>query len=562
MSNTKKTSPELTLKSVTKQTHLGKEIGAVLTFLLRKDSGEEWEELVNINCTPTEYLGSKKFYADLENRGVIFYDTSSKYRISLLEQLQQADVTEMQVLSQGVNVLDGERMCLLGDTLIVSNDLSLKVAAGYKQYKIAQKASVPFDFIYNFLHLAPACPVVLAYFAVSVLEGYFATEPWNSSRFVCVLEGQTGSYKSTLARMITNFNFQQGALTLGSTKASLETRLGTADNIPVLLDDFNISAYGNSKKGYVLTELIQAFSERHKVERKIGKVVEGSVMGGGIFVTAEKMPKNHSTLNRCLIMEVTPDIPIDTTKLSLLQEQSQRAMTELAIGFNQYILDNYADIKKVYQAQIQYYRDKKSFYPYNDKNVYGYSRIINTYAVTKSAVGILCQFFRSKLLEEELVKEYRWMMYSDIYSACERLCSRLSTGAEIISSVLGIFLSDLANQSFAYSEEKYYKKQERSIGIMQDEILYVRGKRLDDLIKLKDREFTRDQVIKALESFCLLCIDSDGRKSVHLPGGERKTRYYAIRYCELQDLIRKQREAHLDYLCKLEQSQTALAEAD
>lgn len=556
------TSPELVLKEVTKKTQFGKALETVLTFGIKEDSGEEREVQVNTTCTPTEFLGSKKFYTDLENEGVIFYDTSNKYRISLLEQLKKADVTEMEILSQGVNFSEDVRMCLLGDTLIIGEALRLKVAEKYKHYKLAQKVSIPFEFVLNFIHLAPQCPVLLAYVAVSVLEGYFATEPWNFSRFVCVMEGRTGAYKSTLARLVTKYDFQQNVLTLGSSKASLEARLGGTENIPVLLDDFNLSSYscGNSRKGNILTEIIQAFTERHAIERKNGKVVTSTSMGGGIFVTAEKMPLNHSTLNRCLIVEVDLDTPINMEKLSILQAQGQCAMSELIIGFNQYILDNYDDIREVHQAQIKAYRDKKTFFPHNDKTVYGYSRILNTYAVTQSAAGIMCKFFRDKLLDEELVEACRRMMFSGIRSACDRLCERLSSGAEIISSVLHYFLHDVEEKSFAYSEDEYYKKINKRIGILQDKILYIEGKRIDGLISLNMREFTRTQVIKSLESFSLLCIDSEGRKSIHLPGGKRKARYYAIRYYELQDIIRKQREAYSDYIYELEQSQMVVNE--
>lgn len=546
MSLSKKTSPELLIKSVIKNTHLGKAVGASITFLLREDSGEEREEQITISCTPAEFLGNKAFYRELENRGVIFYDTSRSYRASLLEQLQKAEVTKAEILCQGVNFLNKERMCLLGDTLILRDNF--EAPEEYRQYKVARKVSVPFDFVLNFMQLSPVCPLLLAYVAVSVLEGYFATEPWNSARFVCVLEGQTGSYKSTLARMVTNFDFQQNTLTLGSTKASLETRLGEADNIPVLLDDFNLSSYGNSKKGTVLTEIIQAFTERHKLERRQGKTVAGTRMGGGILVTAEEMPKNHSTLNRCLLVKMDSSVQIDTEKLSILQEQSKCAMSELVIGFNQYILNNFEDVKEAHRAQIQSYRDKKEFFPYCDENVYGYSRIVNTYAVAKSAAGVLSQFFQKKFLSKELADDCRKLMQSSVYEACEKLCCRLSKDEKISNEVLSDFLYDLEFKSFTDSEEKYYRKQGKYTGILLNGILYIQGKCIDGLIKMNCREYTRHQIVQSLERFGLLIIDSDGRKSIHLPGGEEKTRYYAIRYYEMEDVVRKQKEKFNDCL--------------
>lgn len=514
------------------------------SFKISQEGSEREDVFRKKVANPVEYFGSKEFFIDMENEGVIFYSKKSKYvealRNHLLIQYRELEKEKVRMLRQGVSMIEGTVICVLGER-IYPKDVE---AVGWNAtYHLHNKNKRFLECLEEFLNLDQVLsPMLVMYAAFSVLQGYL---PFCGvmDRFVLVIEGVTGELKSTTAKIATDIFKEKINVSFSATKSSIYEKFESIGNVPVLIDDFNKSSFSENvrAKGVVLSEIIQSYPDRNAVTKMVGKEVRTYDVRAGIIITTEEMPKNPGTINRCLI--VRTDEGISASKLRNVQKHNNHLFSTLVQELNEYIINNFAELSKNIQSNYEWNREQNQFLPYSRDQVMGYYRVMSNYALGKISIDLLKQLVESIGMDtsENRAKLMADKMDYALKECCREVCDRISIKEarhEYIDYIDDCFYQEWENKC-ADSYEKYYRRRDKYIGIYQDNIFWITGNKLLQLIEPEYPQASKKAVSEQLNNFNLLKIGSDGKKSIHHPEDRSGTRFYAIYIKELHELSRE-----------------------
>jgi hypothetical protein len=383
------------------------------------------------------------------------------------------------------------------------------------------------------------------YAVFSVLQGYLPLFGINE-RFLLVIEGKTGELKSSSAKVATDI-FQRGpSVSLSSTKTAILENLWQFGNIPVLLDDYNKSSFTHTmrSKGITLSEIIQSYYDRNTIQKMDGKQMKEYSIQSGIVITTEGMPKNISTLNRCLI--VSSEGAIDSKRLKAAQERNRQKhmFSGLVMDLNMYLVKHLDQLQNMVRSNFLEFRDGSAALP--RKNSDGtVNRVKNTYALAMTAAYVFQQYMGYKKLNPQTLNKVYRTMQQAVQSACLDMCDLMSPGEpshEYIDCIDNIYDRDWSEKAVK-NPKKYFKMQNYHSGILSEDssIFYIQGQKLiESLQRELEKPVTKKAVSQELRDFGFLAVDADGKNSTRLPGfgTTYRTRFYAIRIKMLQEWCR------------------------
>ena len=320
-----------------------------------------------------------------------FYKDIGKFKEKFIRERIQLDlkdlpINEFYALEQGDNIIEGKHIFCIGDCIVnPSNDIKY-VSLSHKKLKPSTDKKQYLKWIDKFFDLdEDNMPVLLLSVIVAIIQPLLQKAGINDL-FVTYIYGETGKGKSTYAKLLTEiYDNAQNYLTFSSDITGIRELMSQTKDFVMLTDDFNKSSSSRTmaSKEAKISEIIQQAANGDKVQCK-GKE---SYLEGIMFVTAEEVIKNASTINRCILVNIKNDM--NTKDLKSLQDNKG-----LYIGFIKcfikYIYNNFENnVKwiKEYNNQIEMEESV------NDDAFAGIMRIKRTEKTLKLALGIMINFF-------------------------------------------------------------------------------------------------------------------------------------------------------------------------
>lgn len=531
-------------KHIVLKDHKDRKLSEKVEIKLFLPTGEKVEIIEKENLI--EYFESKKFVTWYKEHGLIpsplLANATKLIAAFVQKQFIELESERITVLPQGLSEVDGKYFWVLGDAIISKNDISkVEVEKTCLSLHSMKEEKDPIAGCCSFMEIDNHySPLLMIYSCFSVLQDLFlmAGVP---DRFVLALISKTGDLKSSLARIPTNIYAEKDFFTLASSLRSLQVAMNRITDVPILLDDFNKSSYKEvvRKKGAMLSEIIQAYSERATISKMQGnQEVEFSIRCG-LIVTAEEMPENPSTVNRCIFVE--KDMEIDVRKLQKVQEmvQEENIFGELYLQLIEYVMTDLDNIKKRIKQDFLYWRDKKDEFSYDEKEVAGYRRICSNYALLMTTTSVFCYFLAEKREDPTCIENLRRKIQTAIKNACIDTMKHLSlndSSHEYIDEIAMWYQQE--ENVWAKSVKRYLKDSNLYCGIDEGEYLWIRGKVLLNHFqdKFQDRIVTLKEISSQLRKYSLLKVDTNGKCSHHLPGADTKKRFYCIYIKQLCDI--------------------------
>jgi hypothetical protein len=294
-------------------------------------------------------------------------------------------------------------------------------------------------------------------------------------------------------------------------------------------------------KGITLSEIIQSYYDRNTIQKMDGKQMKEYSIQSGIVITTEGMPKNISTLNRCLI--VSSEGAIDSKRLKAAQERNRQKhmFSGLVMDLNMYLVKHLDQLQNMVRSNFLEFRDGSAALP--RKNSDGtVNRVKNTYALAMTAAYVFQQYMGYKKLNPQTLNKVYRTMQQAVQSACLDMCDMMLPGEpshEYIDCIDHIYYCDWSQRK-TRNPKKYFRMKNHYSGILSEDnsIFYIQGQKLiESLQKELEKPVTKKAVSQELRDFGFLVVDADGKNSTRLPGlgTTYRTRFYAIRIKMLQE---------------------------
>ena len=270
---------------------------------------------------------------------------------------------------------DGQRVFLNGENSIdkdgLTNQYAVKLEDGLKNFKffpVEDNTEQCFDTVFSkFVTLIPdnvSIPL-LSYSFLSPLNGLLR-EIGNEPCFSFYIVGKTGSYKSSIAKLIQcffgAFDYTTPApLNFEGSENSIEKVLALADGIPLLVDDRKPSTSQAKKIKYEKIESRIAANIGDRAGRTRlnpdGTLKATYIPKSNAIVTAEEAHVNNSMsdIARSVNAEVTNGT-IDFDNLVYLQDRSAHFNKVMQL-YIQWVINNYGTIQKSAGKLLRNYRE-------------------------------------------------------------------------------------------------------------------------------------------------------------------------------------------------------------
>lgn len=164
-------------------------------------------------------------------------------------------------------------------------------------------------------------------------------------RIAVYVYGESGTGKSETAKLLCSIFQEQTGATLSSDKTDIFRMMAACRDLPFLVDDLNASGIAtvSAKKKERLSEIIQQLSGGGTLSIR-GETFDVTLATP--VITAEKLLKSYSTVNRALIVQY--DQPFNPDTMSWLQENHKLYMDFLE-GFIGWICGNHVRLKQCVQ---------------------------------------------------------------------------------------------------------------------------------------------------------------------------------------------------------------------
>ena len=507
------------------------------------------DDLINVQI-PVCHLTPKDIVRHIPDEFILLGEpkmTKARFVINTLEEARRSvPFTKRLVLAQGYNKLPtGEYVYALGSEILSNSKIDAYTTTANFASKYAGETCPHLQqlkWIYRMVNLPGSHPVLFLCAMVPytriILEhlGY-------RDYFVTYLAGETGAGKTTYAKLLVDiFNTAVNGYSLSSDKTDLRDRISRVKDVCFLLDDFNKnddSPRTVETKTARVAELIQQASNSCPVVKDGASYQINSML----FITAEIVLKNRSTLNRCLIVPI--EDAMDTDKVTYLQK-NQGAYISFIKEYILWLCKNVTFLCS-YAENTHYLRPSLNI---DLRDYSGSPRIKRTETILTLTKNILMEFLfkRFPMNREQLGTldhTFTVSIEKSIASTLEGLQKRNSLTSVEYAQVLLDHCSISSDIAPSYKEfcRANRKKADTYIFFVEDDCLCIKGEKLENLYRSKNDfryKATLKMISKHLDSESL--IRKQGGESsyplkVSTTQQKNKRRYYHIPISALWNIV-------------------------
>lgn len=448
--------------------------------------------------------------------------------------------TELYVLDQGFNQVSGRMIYAMGDTVINADSPNYISHIPYKIKPHSDNKDY-FKWLMRFSKMGDIFPVLLLAAIVPYIKPLLKeSDIQGNTDFSVYICGETGSGKTSVAKLLTSiFVGDKNTTSLSSEKEAIH-KLSELKDTCVLIDDLHKTDSSRLKSSIEakLSDILHQKNSAGEIKYKSKNAKIDSM----IFITAEYPPKNHSTINRCLVAEM-PEI--DMNALNYLQE-TQTLYVEFIMDFIEWICKNFAELASCVNTYKNIYNTEINI----DESAYsGVNRILRTELILNTTKMLFKKFLTEDLYITENETTSIDRIFKDSIKSCINETLNLvkreddSSKRAYVDVLLNI-LSGQDNEFYVAKSFKEYKKFKRDkndfhqkeftpqkIFFKEDDYYCITG---DDLIKfyqnLESFEHmpTKKAISAQFRNYGLLEFQG-GELSFPLKGRKGKQRFYHLK---------------------------------
>ena len=513
----------------------------ILDVQFRTKGGQETKQQI-----PVSALNDNNLLRYIPGQCILF-EPSRTNRLSFVRtllNLQRSEIDSISVVrrvSMGYhNRGDGQLFYCLGDKIInAPSEMQLEVDGKLHLRKFSPSNKPPVMWVWKYcrqgLPQAAQFLSTMTAFIRPILKGV------NINEHVCIYAfGESSTGKSEFAKLLCNIFEEKAGVSLSSDKSDIFRQMSSYRDMPFLVDDYNDSriASASNKKRERLSEIIQPQSGGGKL------VIKGETFDIDSVtptITAEKLLKSYSTINRTILIEYDKIFKEDD--LTWLQN-NQGLYTTLLEDFIQWICVNHRELKdKVANWRF----DNLSTRIQNPKAYVGLPRLNRTYQIIKITEEMFIMYLKDKY-KIPPDNENKWRNQLDmsinqcVQDTLEHI--RKESPAEdrcYVDEILDIFAHRY--ELFARSYEEYKKVNKNAVkqGLQKPALFFrygdcfcIRGDDLLSLFKYSDKisYLPSKKTISAQLDFYELLRKQGGELSYPL-NSKNKTRYYHFKVTEI-----------------------------
>lgn len=528
----------------------------VIGVLVQKEVEGERQEYVNfeiingfgrkkcLTVLKSDCVRKNELIRILEEHGEIFpasLGEQRKIRKEILELISVAKEETVLIAPDGFFEYDGRWFCGFGNRVFAGDGVG---ADRFKlpESRLTLRSFAKEDFMkalqYPFIDREAAPMLFLA--MILAVSDQILERLGFSQRFTTYIVGETGSYKSSIAREPAKVFQEKTELTLSSSNAAIGNGLEHIPLVINLLDDFNESEFGQIKrnKGAKIAELIQMHADRAERSVMCGNRVKNTGTHSALVITAEQPLKNPSSMNRCLLAS-TNDVHLDILTQVQRDNFNSGIFSALLVEVIQFFLSiaskqNFKEaVRKTYAELPLKYRNFERF-----RSVPGYPRILESYRIGRMGVLFWNAFFQYKSLDEYGKKVVKHL-HEGLELSAERTFNYLQSVSnpdiEILQKLLEHIQEGIWKKRFAKKSEQY--DDEKHLGIMRKNQIFISGDCLLEMLKQDFGEtITKRRISSSLQRNGLL-IYKGGKYSCSIPGSGSSKRFYCIRWEKFKELF-------------------------
>lgn len=369
----------------------------------------------------------------------VFIGRQYAQRLAEVMQMQCEDAEIKTIYAQtGFRDINGEKVYLNGDNSVTKDgitsafsvELDPDLARCYRFLDSSVAEADCYPVLLDLMEkIAPDWVIVpcLAYCFMSPLSSMLREKGAEPS-FSFYIVGRTGSYKSSLAKVLLSFfgkiSYAEPApLSFLDTQNAIGRKLALISDMPVLLDDRRPTSCADDKNRYEGTEKFVSSAIGDRASR--GRLNADStgktsyVARSNVFITAEEAYNNigSSAIARSISVELQPNT-IDFAKLCVLQDHTEH-LNKLMQLFVQWLIINYDAVSAGVDCRLKAFREKFASA--------GHPRLATAFANLSLGYRVLLDFLVEK---GALVAADADQRMDDAISIFLKMCSKQSDKVE------------------------------------------------------------------------------------------------------------------------------------
>lgn len=509
---------------------------------------------------PVSVIDSKKLLRFVPEGFLFFIDSETKrlhfFQNILKLTMDKMPIYEMYAIHSGYNQLPNNEYVydLGGMVLNQSEHILLKNTPSSKIRDFSHVGSHYTTWIRNFFQQSENHPALFIAATVSLIKPLLVASGINTI-FALYLVGETGRGKSEYAKLLTDiFQEHDNCRSLSSSQKDLFSRMGRHNDFLFLIDDLNKteSARVKDKKEAILSEVIQLISSGGSTEYR-GELLQINTMP---LITAEYALKNHSSINRCLLVELSDNF--NAEKLTWLQNHHGLYINFLA-EYITWLCQQHTSLT----GYISSWEPNLISFSVEDSQAYaGIARIHRTYKILRIASELYLQFLKEHLrFSEPLLNGLRKQILASVDNCISFTLESVKKadsdgGTHYLIPILEAFLHNI-HHCVANSYEEYReanrprgkKRFEKAKKPTEDkkEKLFFREQNLyycitgDDLVEFFHKRdnfpyIISKKAISAQLKYHGLLKCRGGEYTFPLNGNRSKTRYYHLYITRITEL--------------------------
>lgn len=371
--------------------------------------------------------------------------------------------------------------------------------------------------------------------------------------YVDAIVGETGIGKSEPIKIICNYHMGSGNIySVGSNRKAVWIQMEENMDQTVVLDDFckTKSDRVSAAQDQLVSEIIQASSDAARVIiDKDSKAIADPALRRHIVMSAERMIKNESTINRCFIFNMEEPLPREAfQKMKALEKE--RGFFRFLVAMSRFIGGNNFTPQLEMMAK-DYERYKSEADRLGTCTCGSDHRINETYAVQMVLVRVVIRYLKSLKLDEMLISKTDKAFTDCVGGVCKEMKTsinelhRVDTHKKYLEPLARIIweatdAKELQGYYVYHSEEKYRKNKDRTkdcvLFCIHDGYASFEGKCVCEIMESRyglDGANTKG-LASDLQYYSLAHVDGEGKLSCVW---NTKKRCYHVRVRELLELI-------------------------
>lgn len=445
------------------------------------------------------------------------------------------------IMKPGFNIFKSDVIFALGNKPLTNLNYSNIIAPSpfkLKSYSNTKKYAL---WIMKFIKLGSKFPALF----ISSLFAFIKPLIQNSGLqgdidFSVLYTGETSSGKTEIIKLLVGlFEKNENIVSLSSDKETIY-KLSKFRHCNVMIDDLCATDSERVRKSN--DEKVSRILQQKSSGGSITYKGENARIESTIFLTAEYTPKNHSTINRCLVVYAS-EINMDT--LTWLQE-NQSMYVEFITDFIRWICCNYADLLLKITNYIATFDTSQEI----DSSVYsGVNRVKRTELGLKVTLMLFSNFILKHAENTDEYTKHKTNFKNSINECISDTLDLLTKeSSEYRRDYLNVVLHAILSSKIPKTYEEYVEKRkaadknpnyDKPIFFKENDMICITG---NDLISIfyntKDFKYviSKKAISKQLSHFGLLQI-WNGECSYPLRNSKNKKRFYHFNTFVLPELV-------------------------